>query len=77
MRVSVFAANDASYQCELVHVGMVSWGIDRTFARERGYRLALDLGDSKTTAFFGRYIEAAPGHSARKADTWRSWPGMM
>jgi uncharacterized protein YndB with AHSA1/START domain len=41
-------------------IGMALLSVDQDVRVGGGYRLVFDLGDSKTMAFFGKYIEVAP-----------------
>ena len=41
-------------------IGLVLLSVDQDVRVGGGYRLVFDLGDSKTMAFFGKYIEVAP-----------------
>jgi uncharacterized protein YndB with AHSA1/START domain len=41
-------------------IGLVLLSVEQDVRVGGGYRLVFDLGDSKTMAFFGRYIEVTP-----------------
>jgi uncharacterized protein YndB with AHSA1/START domain len=41
-------------------IGLVLLSLEQDVRVGGGYRLVFDLGDSKTTAFFGKYIEVKP-----------------
>lgn len=41
-------------------IGLVLLSLDQDVRAGGAYRLVFDLGDSKTMAFFGRYIEVTP-----------------
>lgn len=41
-------------------IGLVLLSLEMDVRVGGGYRLVFDLGDSKTTAFFGKYIEVTP-----------------
>jgi len=41
-------------------IGLVLLSLDQDVRVGGGYRLVFDLGDSKTMAFFGRYLEVTP-----------------
>jgi uncharacterized protein YndB with AHSA1/START domain len=41
-------------------IGLVLLSLDQDVRVGGGYRLVFDLGDSKTMAFFGKYVEVTP-----------------